>query len=309
MLKTAYFNSVVDKGITYSIDMVRLKFKINNAEMVSKIMNAMRDKSIYECPTPFEFEYVERKKWYLYRHNFTITLPTCDDYGEIVGYKRSFYIAFSLNSDDKTKVCEGVLEFNPNKCHGQAMEWLIGTIRTNSKYIEILRYDLACDIPVVRSSVHMIKDNRHAKLEMPSSDRDTWTEYLGKHNHSGFCKVYNKKIESNLDYTLTRFEITSEHVSYNDFIKQVPTVVVKGNLSLMPYVNLKGTDLVLYELLKDSDSMDSFFKRLGRDKQKKLKEYLYNDTEDYSITVPSAVFYELMGKLKTYCKVHTINTL
>ena len=106
--KTAlnYFKELKDEeGIVYSIDMIRIKFKIKAPDVVEKIMAEIRDKSIYHTPTPYECEYVERKKWFMYRHNFNIKL----DEG------KSFYIAFSMNCDDKAKQCEGVMEFNPNK--------------------------------------------------------------------------------------------------------------------------------------------------------------------------------------------------
>ena len=320
MQKTAlnYFKEIKDeKGNVYSVDMIRIKFKIKAPDLVEKIMADIRDKSIYNNPTPYEFEYIERKKWFMYRHNFNIRL----DEG------KSFYLAFSMNCDDKTKLCEGVMEFNPNKLfavkevcfkrkytneegtvdidllfQGDVMNYFLRfLIANNSKWIKLSRYDLAIDIPCRREQVCLLKDNRTYSLYAPSKNVNTHTEYLGKHQKSGFVKVYNKTIESDLDEDVTRLEITSEHRDYKKFMSQFPKVFVKGNSTLKPYMNLNGTDLVLYELLMKEENKMLYFKRLGRDKQSKLKEYIFCDEEDKQITINEKIFAELMNDIKEYC--------
>ena len=104
----SYHKELHANGMVYSIDMIRLNFKLKSPTMLSKIMNDIRDKSMYTTDTPYDYEYYESRAWYKYRHNFTIKMKE----------EKSFYIAFSLNGD-KNKVSHGVIEFNPNKCFGQ----------------------------------------------------------------------------------------------------------------------------------------------------------------------------------------------
>lgn len=318
----SYHKEIKKDGMTYSIDMVRLKFKIKSPKMLERIMNTIRDKHLYTIDTPYDYNYVERFKLFNYRHNFNIYMKN----GE------SFYVAFCMNNK-KENVCEGVIEFNPNKCFGQEVTlynshldettggyiqtsvyqgdllnyFLINLISNNAKRVEVVRFDLAVDVPYAKRQVRLIKDNRTYKMVAPSQDTNTHTEYLGKHQHSGFVKVYNKTIESNLDHDVTRIEITSEYGNnYDKFIAQFPEVYIKGNGTLSPYMELKNTDLVLYELLTASDNMEMYFKQLGRDKQKKLKPYLFGDQEDIRITVPKDVYSELMKYIKEISGLKTI---
>ena len=317
-----YHKEIQQNGMTYSIDMIRLKFKMKSPKTVEQTMATIRDKSVYGNDTPYDFNYWQSNRWYDYRHKFTITLKD----------KNSFYVAFSLNSDDKTKVSEGVIEFNPNKCFGEKVQlinnrvddetgeithsayegdllnyFLINLISNHSKYVKLMRYDLAIDIPCKRKQVKLIKDNKHYSLFAPSLNPDTHTEYLGKHQSSGFTKVYNKTKESGLDHDVTRVEITSEHGNdYTKFMSQFPEVYIKGNGTLFPYMELKNTDLVIYELLIDNPRMETYFKRLGRDKQKKLKPYLFQDTGDVRVTVPENVYNELMKYIGQICGLKDI---
>lgn len=316
-----YYREITEDGYVYSIDMVRIKFKIKEPKLVEKVMQDIRNKSIYVSPTPFEYEYIERKAWFKYRHNFNIKLA-CGN---------SFYLAFSMNCDDKAKLSEGVIEFNPNKLYGQQnvcfkektvteenvdidllfqgdimdyfMKYLIGN---NSKWIKLVRYDLAIDIPYPKEQVCLIKDNRTYSMYAPSQNPNSYTEYLGKHQSSGFVKVYNKTIESNLATDITRLEITSEHKDYKKFISQFPEVYVRGNSTLKPYTELNGTDLVLFELLIKEDNIPMYFKRLGRNKQEKLKKYLFEDEYDKRITITERIFSELMNYIKECCSLHEL---
>lgn len=85
----------------------------------------------------------------------------------------------------------------------------------------IRRFDLAVDIPVVRSDVFLVKDNR-AYLERRHGQE--WTQYLGaKSSTVGRTKLYNKSVESRLDYPLTRLELTlNPETPYGDV--KFPTV-------------------------------------------------------------------------------------
>lgn len=318
----SYHKEIQKDGMIYSVDMVRLKFKIKSPQILERIMNTIQNKHLYTTDTPYDYNYVERCALFKYRYNFNIYMKN----GE------SFYVAFCMNNK-KENVCEGVIEFNPNKCFGQDVTlysyhldeetgqniqtsvyqgdllnfFLVNLISNNAKRVELVRFDLAVDVPYAKRQVRLLKDNRTYKMVAPSQDTNTHTEYLGKHQNSGFVKVYNKTIESNLDHDVTRIEITSEYGNnYEKFMSQFPEAYIKGNGTLSPYIELKNTDLVLYELLTTSDNMEMYFKQLGRDKQKKLKPYLFGDQEDIRITVPKDVYLELMKYIKEISGLKTI---
>lgn len=99
----------------------------------------------------------------------------------------------------------GFLEFNPNKLAGNPeFVRLLGLIAPYVSWAELVRYDLACDVPVSRDDVRLAKDGRKYKCEISGS----MTEYLGRRNAAGYVKVYDKQAESELDGPLTRIELT-----------------------------------------------------------------------------------------------------
>ncbi|GFP78563.1 hypothetical protein bsdtw1_04800 [Clostridium fungisolvens] len=136
------------------------------------------------------------------------------------------------------------------------------------KLMKIVRYDLAIDYPILRSSCHLLKDNRkYCDIRNSLEDR---TEYLGTRSHHGRVKLYNKMIESNLDYPLTRLELTIDaDLNCYDEIKRIfPTVYVIDDLQLcFDTEKLTGTDKVLF--FSCLDNMD-YLSMLSRKKKEKI---------------------------------------
>lgn len=301
-----YLSPIVDNnGCVYSIDMVRLKFKFNKAEDVEFFFSIIRDASDYMAISPYCYEYIERRKWYQYHHNFNFELVNFNECGELLTYKRSFYLGISVNGDTN-KLLQGVLEFNPNKVDGAVIRWLLKIISTLCKIVQLQRFDLAIDVPCQKQNIRLLKDSRVYKLVAPSVDCNTHTEYLGIHQKSGFVKVYNKQNESNLNTPLTRVEITSEFFEYEYFIKQFPEVYWVGSSTLLPFAELKDTDKVLYLCLRDNVDKDTLFKQLGRKKQEKLKKYLYEDINDIKLGIDEKTFYQITGFYRKYLKLKGI---
>lgn len=75
-----------------------------------------------------------------------------------------------------------------------------------SKSYEVTEFDIAVDLPFSRDSVIVCKDKR--KYACVVNSLNDCTEYLGSRHCAGFCKVYNKQIESGLEFACTRFEMT-----------------------------------------------------------------------------------------------------
>ena len=194
-------------------------------------------------------------------YNYYINLPDGN----------SFYIGFCPNwiKEKSSQSTHGIIEFNPNKVmvYPRFRE-LFNLLRSSSMVWDILRYDLACDIPIERSMVYTFKDQRKYSL-IYNSNSDK-TEYLGARNHHGFVKVYNKQLESKLDSPLTRIELTLSYGSSIDDINAImPRVLIFDDLQFD--FTIKDTDMVLCIACIDNPDLIGL---LGRKKKKKINNIL-----------------------------------
>jgi len=199
-----------------------------------------------------------------FKENFTLAL----DGGN------SFYFAAYPNwirSTDWANVAR--LEFNPAKV-GNSIQfrYLHAYLLARSKKVQARRFDVAIDLPLDRRDVFLHKDRRQYRtIQNSALDK---TEYLGQRSQHGQVKVYNKKIESKLDYDLTRVEITVdfENNSYDEFVRLFPdvTYVDTGQMILEDLV-LEGTEkVVLMACLEHPE----YLKMLGRYMRKKIERAL-----------------------------------
>ena len=138
-----------------------------------------------------------------------------------------------------------------------------------SKHIDIIEYDIAVDMPFSRDSFFLVKDKRKYQCVLNSSvDK---TEYLGCRHEHGFVKLYNKQRESNLDYPLTRFEISCTSLHLCDIVDSLPCVYFSlGQIGLTD-IKLNDTDkFILKTLILDPSRLSE----LGRSKRDKIREAL-----------------------------------
>lgn len=120
----------------------------------------------------------------------------------------------------KTEKGRGFLEFNPNKVGKEGVA-LINHLRRQKANLFVVRFDLAIDFPIDRNTLRLVKDKRKYGCEISSS----MTEYLGQRNKAGRTKVYDKKVESQLDYDCTRVELTCDGKwTVEQVINHLPTV-------------------------------------------------------------------------------------
>ena len=68
---------------------------------------------------------------------------------------------------------------------------------------------MAIDIPVARSRLRLVKDQR--KYTLMKYSNENMTEYLGVRSSHGQVKLYNKALERGLESDLTRLEITVDY--------------------------------------------------------------------------------------------------
>lgn len=197
-----------------------------------------------------------------FRENITITFQDGN----------SFWIGVGLNAA-RPILGRVRLEANPNKCiNHQAfldvLRWL--NQHSHPLHTRVKRFDLAVDIPVARENAHLVKDRR-TYSEIRKS-KENWTEYLGaKSSTDGRVKLYNKTIEANLSYPLTRLELTLDpNVPFSEI--SWPVVYVVG----MVQVNMKEMRLTDTERFVLGALMEGYghLNELGRKTREKMTRLL-----------------------------------
>ena len=250
-----YTNEIrLDNGQIYSLDMIRLNlvFMDKVQEFVtwlSRIGITADNLDIVHWLSVREFSY---------RNMFRIITNE---------YSFAMAIGFNGNSESKNN---GWIEFNPNKCKGEFFDKFIMMLKDYTSTRKVSRYDLAIDIPIPRYLVRIHKDQRNYQYIKSQSSE---TEYLGRRNNVGFVKLYDKKAESELDYDLTRLEITCELGNIN-----FPTVKILPLQEKFEFGQISTTDKVLIRLLKEVDNPVMFLQGLKYEKRKKIEPYLCEST-------------------------------
>lgn len=281
-----YYRGIFFDNICFSVDMVRLKLDFCTEERIKKFGDYLSSVfRIYIDQYPISY------KAYGYRNLFKITCAN----------NESFVIGLVFNGSSADSRFLGFMEFNPNKVAEQPeFKDIFEELRIHCFTAEVSRWDLAVDVPLPRELCVLQKDKRKYTL-IRNSESDK-TEYLGIRNKSGFVKLYNKKIESKLDYELTRMELTlTGDCTFDDFCTLLPRIDVKGEQhNFKPYLELNKTDIVLYELLMKCDIIErkEYLSRLGRIKGDKLRPYVTgNKCDSDKFIVPRDVFRKLKKQL------------
>lgn len=193
---------------TYSVDMVRLSFKVDpngNDDIGSDVAEwwyCSTEADIVDywpsCK-PNQFQAVFTLYWgeWVEADNDTRRFDKDNAVSLTVG-------AGWISSDGRHDPLRGFVEFNPNKVGEYALETLCAFVRHFRVRFELARWDFALDAPMARKSVLMLKDAR--KYEAVISD--SITTYLGQRNASGRVKVYDKQKEASATRPLTRVEVT-----------------------------------------------------------------------------------------------------
>ena len=265
LLYSEYFEK---DNLKFSCDMIRLEFTFNDFlfNQFQKFIDSLTICS--NCK--YGLRYFNSLKTFAYRHLFTFFYS---DYFEI-----SFTVGLQFNGLKKSEFQKCFLEFNPNKCLSSiSYSWFKNFFKffiDNQIKFNLCRYDLAIDIPVNRLQVSLLKDNRVYQLyygNVIKNGTGDFTEYLGSRNKNGFVKIYNKTIESNLDYDLTRVESTLDSLDYNNFCNVLPCIYFLDNSFQS---DLKQSDLATLQLLLQQPQPYFYLSMFGRDKKEKFKNLL-----------------------------------
>lgn len=192
-----YFRPYQVDDITYSCDMLYLKFRYNDENLHRYLQH-----ELLQCYDDFEVNYFPSKDKYKYSHLFVVNF---------LKYGFKLIIKFQLQKEHV-----GVLEFNPNHLMlDDAFYQFYLKLINNFYSLEYYKMDFAVDLPVPRCNVKVLRDNRKYMKFVHGSV----TEYLGCRNKHNHIKIYDKSYESKLSYDLTRVEITIENgqpINYPD---------------------------------------------------------------------------------------------
>ena len=255
-----YYQSFDSKnGIKYSLDMVRLSIDFNTH--TQNFCDYMTE--LASVDLRYEVAYFQSFKKYSYKHLWNVKDSIDDTVSWTVGLDYG---------GTKDGMSQGFLEFNPNKCMDSPLFLdFLEVLRANSPIRDLVRYDMAIDIPLPLGQCKLHREGKRTYQYIQKDDGIT--EYLGQRSHSGFVKLYDKTIESDLDFPLTRLEITYDKKEL--FEKVFPTVhIVDMQSKFLVDDTLDSTDKALISLLRDCPDRAYYLSQLGRRKRKKIEPYL-----------------------------------
>lgn len=165
------------------------------------------------------------------------------------------------------------LEVNPNK-HGKkpVLIELLALLNAYCYESELNRYDYAIDIPVEISKVKVFGSHKEQGLYKG-------TLYYGQRNKNGFCRIYDKAKEQDLDTPLTRVEHvfsltkTTKNISFERiYIEKDNKEVSEDNKKI------SKTDSVIVSLCNlckmHSLDFDDIIRDLDKRKYEKIIRYL-----------------------------------
>lgn len=203
---------------------------------------------------------------------------------------RSFWLGIGLVGKGVLKDrCR--LDFNPNKVATDAnFQRIHQFLIRNSRDVfrKITRFDLAIDIPAERSKCFLVKDRR---MYIERRHGVEYTQYLGsKSSRVGRVKLYNKAVEADLNYPLSRLELTLDPTVDYEKVNFPAVYYIDSTEPEDDAVRITDTErFILNALLQGCGSLDG----LGRKTRKKMEELLKYYVKKVEIT---KVMYEKVVK-------------
>lgn len=265
-------------GYKYSCDMLRIQGLVADNE---------------ECQRDFERYFNDPTNMRVSDTMISTAKGKYKNMWNIACKKTSITVLHCFNGfGDKEDYKRVILEFNPNKLeYDDFVE--VQKIVLNLVELKVVRCDIAVDIPIERSFVTLVKDQRNYRYE--DHNDNGITEYLGQRNNTNFVKVYDKQRESKTPNALTRIELTCE-ASVLEYQKHFPKILIQHEqiaLETMNYDKLTASNKVLVEALKTLDVHDreKILRKLGRRIKQKISPYVLADTYELSVD------YHCIGKV------------
>lgn len=277
-----YFNPVYSDDLVLSIDNIVLDF-YNMRPAVTEQLAIMIDNLIVQYG-------VEVIRWTSFKPG---------TFSEQTSIRQkdgtSFWIGVGLNGK-KTVWDRCRVEFNPNKVGNtlaftRVLKYLCS--RTFVSQRKVARFDLAIDIPVAREQCFLVKDRR---LYIERRHGQEYTQYLGaKSSAIGRVKLYNKAVESNLDYPLTRLELTLDPVVPFENVNWPSVYYLDTPNILFNEVRVTDTErFIIRAILSGFGSLHD----LGRKIQAKIRDIL--NTYILSVTISTEIYSAILTQVAEY---------
>lgn len=287
-----YFQSFSSPdGITYSLDKVVIDFKLktySGGDFASDLFLFL------DWTSDLTYEHWEARKIGTFHHQFSFSCA----------HDNSFWMGVGLNTAGRVSNCVR-LEYNPNKiANDYTFVKVFNRVLTLSyRQPGFVRFDLAVDIPVLRENAFLIKDARlYEECRYSKSNR---TQYLGARNKPGRCKLYNKQIESNLDFPLTRFEITvgGDNMSAAAVSAMWPKILILDDMQMaFDECVLNDTDRFIILALMECPDLIS---ELGRRKKEKIERILQQYTRTLAFDIQ--LYSEIIHSLSMFSQLLPVN--
>lgn len=190
------------------------------------------------------------------------------------------------------------LEVNPNK-HGNkpVLNDLLELLKSSAYTFTLNRYDYAIDIPVPTEDIQVFSTNKEKGLYKG-------TRYYGQRNRNGFCRIYDKAKESNLDTPLTRVEHIISNVKTTKKISFEKIHIRSSNTEVD---KLSKTDSCIVELcsLLSANGVDyiNVLEKLDYRKRKTIESHL-NGCNYKLLEFNNEIHQKLLDKVNAYFKVN-----
>lgn len=220
-------------------------------------------------------------------------------------------------SVDQTR---GMVDVNPNKTASSPLFALVhNTVLKACKHTELVRYDVAVDIPVPRYQVQVMRDRRFYRflsgseppVAVEREDRMIYqlvdgagiTEYLGTTNSPGHVKVYDKQREAGLERPLTRIELTVGGLEPEESVERHwPAVLLQTERFTMPGVlpaNIDTADLLLL-LAAAGVPTEPILAAMDRKKRQRVRRAMR--ARGPLMAFPTAIFTAIREQALTYAR-------
>lgn len=197
------------------------------------------------------------------------------------------------------------LEINPNK-HSEKpiLKDVLELLKGISSDGRLIKYDYAVDIPVGPKEVEVFGSRKEFGLYKG-------TRYYGQKNKNGYCKIYDKQKEQELDTPLTRVEHTisttktTKNISFeNIYIKQKNDNdnTEKINSTYKCIVDLCNT------LKANSLDYEHIINNLDKRTKRTVKEYM-TKSEYIKLEFDEKIHDKLLNNIKEFFKIKEILTV
>lgn len=191
------------------------------------------------------------------------------------------------------------LEINPNKHAKKEIFFdFMGIIEKYCYDCMVNRYDYAIDIPLPPDKVKVFGSHKEQGLYKG-------TRYYGQRNKNGFCRIYDKAKEQDLDTPMTRVEHvfsltkTTKNISFENIY------IAKDEFNIETDV-ISKTDKVIVDLCNLCKANELNYEELlqGLDKRKRWKiEELLGKSEYEQLHFNHEIHNKLFKKVKDYFNV------